>query len=153
MARSGAVEETLAAALQILIMTGQRRRPVAEALVEDFVPWEETPGWGVWSMGPRHRKTAAKGGDKHRHCVPLPPALWRSSSARLPVQQRSEAHTLFPQVRPKRTGDPGDGHLSDAALNHKLLDMAVAASPHDMRRGLSTVCQKRLKVPSATRSR
>ncbi|MGG3810125.1 integrase family protein [Methylorubrum rhodesianum] len=149
-ARSGAVEGTVATALQLLVLTGQRRRPVAEALVEDFVPWIETPGWGVWSMGPRHRKTAAKRGDKHRHCVPLPPALWAMVQAQMARAAEVGTPFLFPQVRPKKKGDTGDGHLSDAALNHKLLDMAIAASPHDMRRGLSTVCQKRLGVPRAT---
>lgn len=140
-ARSGAVEETLATALQLLILTGQRRRPVAEALVEDFVPWVETPGWGVWSMGPRHRKTAAKRGDRHRHCVPLPPPLWKLVQRQAARAAEAGTPYLFPQVRPKRTGDAGDGHLSDAALNHRLLDMAILASPHDMRRGLSTTLQ------------
>ncbi len=140
-ARSGAVEATVATALQLLVLTGQRRRPIAEALVEDFVPWIETPGWGVWSMGPRHRKTAAKRGDKHRHCVPLPPALWEMVQAQMARAAEAGTPYLFPQVRPKRAGDAGDGHLSDAALNHKLLDMAIMASPHDMRRGLSTTLQ------------
>jgi integrase len=140
-ARSGAVEETLATALQLLILTGQRRRPVAEALVEDFVPWVETPGWGVWSMGPRHRKTAAKRGDKHRHCVPLPPTLWKLVQRQAARAAEVGTPYLFPQVRPKRAGDAGDGHLSDAALNHRLLDMGILASPHDMRRGLSTTLQ------------
>jgi hypothetical protein len=140
-ARSGAVERTVATALQLLVLTGQRRRPIAEALVSDFVPWVEEPGWGVWAMRPAHRKTAAKRGDKHRHCVPLPPALWDLVQEQIARAVEVGSQYIFPQVRPKRSGDAGDGHLSDAALNHKILDMGVLASPHDLRRGMSTVMQ------------
>lgn len=149
-ARSGAVERTVATALQLLVLTGQRRRPIAEALVADFVPWIEEPGWGVWAMRPAHRKTAAKRGDKHKHCVPLPPALWELVQAQIARAAKADSEFLFPQVRPKRAGDAGDGHLSDAALNHRILDMGVTASPHDLRRGLTTVCQSVFRIPRDT---
>ncbi len=149
-ARSGVLEPTVAAALQLLVLTGQRRRPIVEALVEDLVPWEETPGWGVWSMGPSHRKTAAKRGDKHRHAIPLPTALWELVQAQAARAAEVGSPFLFPQVRTARQGDEGGGHLSDAALNHRLLDMGVMASPHDLRRGLATVCQRVLRIPRDT---
>ncbi|TXN73260.1 integrase family protein [Methylobacterium sp. WL6] len=143
-ARSGALEPTVAAALELLVLTGQRRRPIAEALAEDFVAWTETPGWGVWSMGPAHRKTAAKRGDKHRHAIPLPPGLWSLVQAQV---DRGTGPFLFPQIRPARAGAAEDGHMNDSAMNARLLDMGVLASPHDLRRGLSTVCQRVLRIP------
>lgn len=149
-ARTGVLDPTVAASLQLLVLTGQRRRPVVESLVEDFVPWAEVPGWGVWSMGPAHRKTAAKRGDKHRHALPLPPALWDLVQLQMARATEAGSEFLFPQVRAARLGGAADGHMSDAAINHRLLDMGIAASPHDLRRGLSTVCQATLRIPRDT---
>jgi len=149
-ARTGVLNPTVASALQLLVLTGQRRRPVVEALVKDFVPWEEVPGWGVWSMGPAHRKTAAKRGDKHRHALPLPPALWDLVQQQMARATAAGSAFLFPQVRAARIGAAFGGHLSDAAINHRILDMGIAASPHDLRRGLSTVCQATLRIPRDT---
>lgn len=149
-ARAGVLEPTVATSLQLLVLTGQRRRPVVESLIEDFVPWTEVPGWGVWSMGPAHRKTAAKRGDKHRHALPLPPALWDLVQQQMVRARDAGSGYLFPQVRAARLGATADGHMSDAAINHRLLDMGTVASPHDLRRGLSTVCQSLLRIPRDT---
>ena len=54
---------------------------------------------------------------------------------------------LFPQIRPWKLGDTVFGHMNEAALNHRLLDMGLKASPHDLRRGFSTHCQKTLRLP------
>ncbi|MBB5758516.1 integrase [Methylorubrum rhodinum] len=147
-ARSGVLEPSLGVAMELMVLTGQRRRPVASAEVADFVEFVEQPGWGVWAMRPIHRKTAAKRGDKTLHCVPLPPALWQ----RLQVQvgRAGKSKFLFPQVRPRKSGGTADGHLSASALNHRLLDMGVRASPHDLRRGLSSLCQTELRILPAT---
>ena len=60
--RAGAVEKGLAVAMELLVMTGQRRRPIASALVADFVPWVETPGWGAgrWGLLTARPPTAAR---------------------------------------------------------------------------------------------
>lgn len=143
--RAGALERSLGIAMQLLVATGQRRRPISSALVEDFVPWEETPGWGVWSMGPLHRKTADRREDKHRHCVPLPPALWDLVRGQMERARAAGSPYLFPQIRARRTGGATDGHLSPAAINHRLLDLGLKASPHDLRRGLTNTCQKKFR--------
>ena len=145
-ARSGILEPTVALSLELLVLTAQRRRPVADAQVADFVPWVEMPGWGVWSMGPRHRKTADKMDDQSRHVLPLPPALWDRIGPHLARCREIETPYLFPQVRPWRLGDAADGHMSDSAINHRLLDMGLRASPHDLRRAFSTYSQKLLRI-------
>jgi integrase len=147
-ARSGILDRSVSMSLELLIATGQRRRPVAGALTVDFVDWIEMPGWGVWSMGPSHRKTAAKRQDKHRHVVPLPPALW----ARIQEQLRRTGGSpyLFPQIRPKKAGGDAFGHMSDAAINHRLIDLGIKASPHDLRRCLSTTLQHEFRVSRDT---
>ncbi len=145
-ARSGALDRSLSVAMELMVATGQRRRPVAGALLVDFVPWVEMPGWGIWSMGPSHRKTAAKRLDKNRHVVPLPPALWTRIQEQMDRAATVGSDYLFPQVRARRAGGKVDGHLSAASLNHRLIDMGLKASPHDLRRGLSTACQNRLRI-------
>lgn len=145
-ARSGVLERSLSVAMELMIATGQRRRPVAGAFRGDFVDWVEMPGWGIWSMGPSHRKTAAKRLDQNRHVIPLPPALWERIRGQMERTAGKGSEFLFPQLRMRKKGGRVDGHLSDAALNHRLLDMGMRASPHDLRRGLSSACQDRLKV-------
>jgi hypothetical protein len=143
--RAGAIERSQGVAMQLLVATGQRRRPISSALVEDFVPWEETPGWGVWSMGPLHRKTADRRQDKHRHCIPLPPALWGLVQGQMERARAAGSPFLFPQIRARRKGGPADGHLSPASINHRLLDLGLKASPHDLRRCLTNTCQRRFR--------
>lgn len=146
-ARAEILDPTVSLALELLVLTAQRRRPVVDARVEDFVPWTEEPGWGVWSMGPAHRKTAAKRDDQSRHALPLPPALWQRIAPQLKACSDAGREHLFPQVRPWKLGDVVDGHMNEANLNHRLLDIGVRASPHDIRRGFSTHCQKTLRLP------
>ncbi|MCJ2124364.1 integrase family protein [Methylobacterium sp. J-077] len=148
-ARSGVLDPTVSLSLELLTLTAQRRRPIADARVEDFVPWIETPGWGCWSMAPAHRKTADKRSDQSRHAIPLPPALWSRVQAQLLRSAAAGTPYLFPQIRAWKLGDAVDGHMSDSALNHRLLDIGVRASPHDLRRGFSTHGQKQLRIPRA----
>lgn len=134
-------------ALTLMLVTGQRRRPVASALIEDFVPWAETEGWGVWSMGPAHRKTASRRGDTSRHAIPLPPYLWATVQEQIVAAHATGSPYLFPQRRPGRANEAGDGHLSPSVLNHRLADLGVRASPHDYRRAMTTTLQAVLRVP------
>jgi hypothetical protein len=143
--RAGVIERSLGVSLELLIASGQRRRAIATALVDDFVSWEETPGWGVWSMGPLHRKTADRRQDKHRHCIPLPPALWELLQGQIERARAAGSPYLFPQIRARRKDGPTDGHLSPAAINHRLLDLGLRASPHDLRRGLTNTCQRKFR--------
>lgn len=146
-ARAGILDPTVSLALELLVLTAQRRRPVVDARVEDFVPWTEVPGWGVWSMGPAHRKTADKRDDQSRHALPLPPALWLRIAPQLKACSERGLEHLFPQIRAWKLGDTVGGHMNEAGLNHRLLDIGVKASPHDLRRGFSTHAQKTLRLP------
>ncbi|SFG81074.1 MULTISPECIES: integrase family protein [Methylobacterium] len=146
-ARAGVIDPTVSLALELLVLTAQRRRPIVDARVEDFVPWAEEPGWGVWSMGPAHRKTADSRDDQSRHALPLPPALWQRIVPQLQACAAAGREHLFPQIRPWKLGDVVAGHMNEAALNHRLLDMGLRASPHDIRRGFSTHSQKTLRLP------
>ncbi|SDM57211.1 hypothetical protein SAMN05216360_102476 [Methylobacterium phyllostachyos] len=146
-ARAGILDPTVSLALELLVLTAQRRRPIVDARVEDFVPWTEQPGWGVWSMGPAHRKTADKRDDQSRHALPLPPALWQRIAPQLRACSERGLEHLFPQIRAWKLGDALGGHMNEAGLNHRLLDLGVKASPHDIRRGFSTHAQKTLRLP------
>ena len=145
-ARTGVLDPTVSAAFEVLVLTAQRRRPIADAQVEDFVDWAEMPGWGIWSMSPRHRKTAAKRGDETRHVLPLPPSMWARLAPQLQRCREVRSPFLFPQMRPGKHSPEADGHMSDSGLNHRLLDMGLKASPHDLRRGLTSHGRKILKM-------
>lgn len=145
-ARTGVLDPTVSAAFEVLVLTAQRRRPIADAQVEDFVDWTEMPGWGIWSMSPRHRKTAAKRGDETRHVLPLPPSMWTRLAPQLQRCREAGKSFLFPQMRPGKNSPEADGHMSDSGLNHRLLDMGLKASPHDLRRGLTSHGRKILKM-------
>ncbi|QEE39923.1 MULTISPECIES: integrase family protein [unclassified Methylobacterium] len=144
--RAGAIERSLGIAMELLVATGQRRRAISTALIADFVQWDEAPGWGVWSMGPLHRKTADRRQDKHRHCIPLPPALWGRIQAQVEIARTGGSPYLFPQIRARKAGGPADGHISPAGINHRLLDLGLRASPHDLRRCLTNTCQRKFRM-------
>lgn len=144
--RAGAIDRSLATAMELMVVTSQRRRPISSALCEDFVPYVEEPGWGVWSMGPAHRKTADRRNDNHRHCVPLPPALWERVQAQIERARSVGSPYLFPQHRPRKAGNKADGHMSAAAINHRLIDLDLRSSPHDIRRAFSNTCQKKYRI-------
>ena len=148
--RSGALAPEVASALELLIATVQRRRPVADARVADFVDWLEMPGWGVWSMEPAHRKTAAKRKDKNMHRLPLPPPIWDVVQAQAARASEAGSPYLFPQSRPRKAGGSKDSSMNPSSLNHRMLDMGVLASPHDLRRAMSNYLQKHCRIPRTT---
>jgi hypothetical protein len=134
-------------ALTMMLITGQRRRPIASALIEDFVPWTESQGWGVWSMSASHRKTADRRGDKARHAIPLPPVLWLTVQEQIVSAHAQGSPYLYPQRRPGRANEAGDGHLSPSVLNHRLGDLGIRASPHDFRRAMTNTLQTVMRIP------
>jgi integrase len=131
-ARSGALHPTLAAAVELLLMTAQRRRTIVPARRVDFV---EEDGQLVWRIPPTHRKTARRLGSRRTHDLPLVGGTAERVRALLTA---GESDYLFPGVRPRRAGGTV-GHLSPDALTHCLEAMpGVTATPHDVRRGLTT---------------
>src|SRR5690606_12597528 len=73
--RSGAIDERIALAIQLLVYTCQRVTPVSKAR-RDGMAFAQDRKQGTWSMSAAHRKTADKRGDRSDHIVPLPPQAW-----------------------------------------------------------------------------
>ena len=136
------VDDTVADAGLLLLVTAQRRRTVVNARLSDFV---DEDGSLVWKVPPAHRKTARRLGSTKTHDLPLP-ALAGDMVRRRIVTAAEEAKKengresiwLFPAMRPRRKGD-SVSHLHADTLTH-LLDAlpGIAAAPHDVRRGFTT---------------
>lgn len=82
-ARSGALDPVVGAAIELLAWTAQRRLTIARAHIDEFVEWEGRAGWGLWRVG--HRKSHKDDGTVP-HTIPLPPvsAGKREITPRLP---------------------------------------------------------------------
>lgn len=117
----------------LTLLTAQRRETIASARRCDFgaVAADDPLGGGVWTIPPAHVKS------KRGHVVPLPPLTWAIVQAALALgPARSE--WLFPQLRLRRAGDEGGGHMSSKAINDALHDAGSPIRPHDCRRAFAT---------------
>lgn len=138
--RSGAMDPKIAAAVELLVMTVQRRRPIASAWKEDFEPIGD--GRGLWHMPPAARKSGARRDPDRDHVVPLPASVWALVERIKSVDEFSD--WLFPAFRARRAGS-NVAHMAPSTLTHALLWMPdVEASPHDVRRAFSTHGEKLL---------
>ena len=159
-AQHGVLSTSVGAAIELLTFTAQRRLSVVKARVDEFEPWPEREGWGVWWQG--HRKIGqgepTEDDPRHgSHALPLPPRVWRRVQLYLAFSQQEamERNTprsewMFPAVRPRRKGGkPGPGHMSVDTLTHSVAAMPdIEASPHDVRRAFATVSQRDLGIPA-----
>lgn len=136
--RSGAIDPQIAGAVELLLMTVQRRRPVASAWKDDFEAIGE--GRGLWHMPPASRKSGARRNPDEDHVVPLPASVWSLVEQ---IKASSEiSDWMFPAFRARRAGDEVT-HMSSSTLTHALLWMpGIEASPHDVRRAFSTHGEK-----------
>ena len=138
-AQAGILHPVVAAAVELMVLTAQRRRTIVTARRRDFAIED---GFMVWRIPPAFRKTARKRGDNRTHDLPL------SGAARDAVERMLETSTdsrwLFPGLRPQKTGDEVS-HVNESVLNHALRIMpGVVASPHDLRRAVTTHGQEDL---------
>lgn len=142
------VDETVADAGLLLLITAQRRRTVVNARLADFSEEDRTM---IWKVPPAHRKTARRLGSTKTHDLPLPTLagdmVRRRIVAAAEEAQREDAREsiwLFPAMRPRRAGD-SVSHLHADTLTH-LLDAlpGISAAPHDVRRGFTTHGQDEL---------
>lgn len=133
----------LAASLQLA--TGQRRMTVCRARKSQFTEHDE---FGmVWRLSGSGEKTAAW------RVLPLPDLARMTVESALGMA-RPDNPFLFPQQRPRRTGAPMDGHLSERRVSKVLEDMRAAGGPlaglsfdpssHDLRRTFVTVMGPRM---------
>lgn len=157
-ASHGALSTSVGGAIELLIYTAQRRLSVVKARVDEFEPWPEREGWGVWWQGHRKIGQGAPTEDDPRHgshALPLPPHVWWRIETYLAFSRREAEERgvprspwMYPAARPRRLGDPV-AHLSPDTLTHAVAAMpGIEASPHDVRRAFATLCQRDLDVPT-----
>ncbi|ODT79154.1 MAG: hypothetical protein ABS76_21445 [Pelagibacterium sp. SCN 64-44] len=133
--RSGAVHDTVAAALELMCWVVQRRRTIVEARRQDFEFLGAERG-GLWHIPPRSMKSRSKKAKRRPHTIPLPPAAWSVVQRMLDVE--TESPWLFPQIRARRAGEELT-HINPSTLTHMLGWLpGVNASPHDVRRAFAT---------------
>jgi integrase len=138
--RSGAMPPQIAAAIELLVMTVQRRRPIASAWKADFEPIGE--GRGLWHMPPAARKSGARRDPDRDHVVPLPGSVWSLVERIRATDELGD--WMFPAFRARRTGSQVT-HMAPSTVTHALLWMpGTEASPHDIRRAFSTHGEKAL---------
>lgn len=133
-ARREVLHPTIAAAVQLLVYSAQRRRPVALARRDEF---EEVEGLGgLWNMPPAHRKTADNWGDVRDHAIPLPQTIWAVVKAQM--ARAGESEWLFPATK-DRWEDREAETLHPDTLSHMIGYMPGAGHAHAIRKTFATV--------------
>lgn len=118
----GAMPPSARFALQLAFRTVQRRLTVVSALKTSFRP-HETYGM-VWWIHPGILKVGRnRAGEvrRHPHVIPLPPSAQQIVRIALTLTRPDNPY-LFPQLRLRKAGDTGDGHLSERLLNEALAE-------------------------------
>ncbi len=135
-ARSGALDEVVGLAIQLMIFAPQRRRAVASARSDKMRAIGDKEG--LWRVPAPHRKTAIMRGDYSELVIPLPPPAWAAVKAAMEMGEETDERRVFFQRRPRRAGDEMD-HVDPSTLTHTLSYMpGIIASPHDLRRAFAT---------------
>lgn len=141
---AAAVAPAVRLACMLVILSAQRRETVVSAKKDAFT--EASGGGGLWTAPPAHMKS------KREHVIPLPPLTW-SIVKRLISLSRSDSPWLFPQLRVRRAGDKGDGHMSAKTINDAFAEIGVPMRPHDSRRAFATHGESLLGLkPSDTKA-
>lgn len=118
--RRGVFDPLICRALEVLVLTGQRRLTVASIATRDF------DMFGNWSIPADSIK-----GDAEHH-IPMLPRVAELLSA------DGDGTWMWPQMRPRKKGMPVT-HVHESTLTHNMSDLGLNASPHDMRRSFTTV--------------
>lgn len=141
-ARSGALEEQIGLAMQLLCYTVQRVTFIVHAEAE-AMQYAADNSTGVWIMDPFNRKTALRRDDTTNHVVPLPPAAWRVVERSMEIV--GDGKFLFPGMHPNREGVIPPT-MSESAVQHNLSYLpGIAATPHDLRRSFSHYGQDKFR--------
>ncbi|OAM77756.1 integrase family protein [Devosia elaeis] len=135
-ARSGALDEIVGLAIELLVFAPQRRRAIATARMDKMRAISPTEG--LWRIPAPHRKTAIMRGEFSELVIPLPAPAWSAVKKAMDLGDPTDERRVFFQRRPRRAGDKMD-HIDPSTLTHTLSYMpGVTASPHDLRRALAT---------------
>lgn len=116
----------IAAALAML--TSQRRETIVSARRNDFLPVHDG---AVWTIPAVHMKS------KRPHVIPLPPFTWGLVRLAL-MLRRADSPWLFPQLRLRRRGDSGDGHMAGKEVAEAMEAAGSTIRPHACRRAFAT---------------
>lgn len=140
-ARSGALRETHGLAIELLVITVQRRRPIALARLSEFTPLPQHGG--LWRIPAPHRKTAERRRDHTDHVVPIPKVTWKRLARQIEHSVAAGSDLLFPAARVRRrTSNESTeqvGSIAPDTLTHKLRHLPkVSATPHDLSRAFGT---------------
>lgn len=115
-------------AAMLALLTVQRRETIVTARRRDFEPVEDG---AVWQIPAAHIKS------KRGHVLPLPPLTWRVVRAAMTLGNSSD-EWLFPQLRLRRAGDAGTGHMASKELNDAMTAAGSPIRPHACRRAFGT---------------
>ena len=126
--RSGVIDPVVAAAVEMVVWTLQRRRAVVGAMLDDFKSignGEE----GLWYVYADDRKRF----DGEEHVIPLPKPAWACYLRAAEIARARGSEWLFPQTRPRRKGGSVT-HLHGSTLTHAMHEMpGVTSTPHHVR--------------------
>jgi integrase len=136
-ARSGALDTSVACAIELVVWSCQRRKAVAGAADQDFRPIGDGTE-GLWYVYADHRKRATE----EPHVIPLPPAAWacvqRAIKAKKRSNWKSSSPYLFPQFRARRDGDAVD-HIHPSTITHTVSYLpGITSTPHRIRKIFGT---------------
>lgn len=125
----GAMPPSARFALQLAFRTVQRRLTVVSALKTSFRAHDD---YGmVWWIHPGILKVGRnRAGEvrRHPHVIPLPSSAQKIVRTAM-TMTRPDNPYLFPQLRLRKAGDTGDGHLSERLLNAALADIQKPGRP------------------------
>jgi hypothetical protein len=141
-ARSGAMPKRHGLLIQLLLASGQRRRTVVSAHMQDF---RTIDGDELWSIPPANRKTARKRRSQRNHVVPL--VGWGADAARrLWAMASDENGWIVPAApRGRRAGaKPRSPHADAGLITGLLASTGAGLSPHGVRRAMATYGERDL---------
>jgi integrase len=140
-ARHGFLDICVGPAIQLLVLTVQRRFSVVLAKRSHLTDDE---GFRIWNLPPENLKTGdtrrgPRAGKVMPHELPLPPSALAAMEKA--AEATGESEWFFPQVRPKKEG-MAVSHLHESTVTHALQELpGVRFSPHDMRRTFTTAME------------
>ncbi len=133
-------------AAMLTLLTVQRRHTVASARKADFTPISS--GGALWAIPSAYMKSGRKrsrgpDGRGRPHVVPLPAFTWGLVRHAMALGGASDIW-LFPQLRLRRAGDAGGGHMSAKEIADAMKTAGSPVRPHACRRAFGTYGEQKL---------
>lgn len=122
-ARHGLGNLRVRQAIELTVLTVQRRETVVSAAISDINLDPFEPVWDIDGL-------RMKGGDAH--ALPLSPRAAAVFAAAIEEAKALGSEFVFPGVRPRKVGKPVT-HLHASVMTHEVGDVSGTTSPHRMR--------------------